>query len=262
MMPSKIQIIGTRKCEQCGSDVNIIKTSLLGEEKEVSQCLKCDTQRVEQQCSDFHKQSIIRKAEVLFERYSMLSDDLLSAKFESYIPDHISKEEAKKKMEWYARHYGTEKMDFKSLLLQGSYGLGKSHLAFSVGQALKEKGTSVIFLYVPDLLTALKDTFKKNASVTEIEFLRIIKSVDLLILDDIGAEYVRQDDGKESWAVEKLFQVFSARLGKTNIYTTNYTAEGLKNKYGEHGARIISRMMQGTKTIKIEGNDYRLKGGR
>ena len=109
---------------------------------------------------------------------------------------------------------------------------------------------------MPDLLTAFRDTYNKKTS--ESELLNVVKDVDLLVLDDVGAEYVKNKNGEESWAVDKLFQIINSRIGKPTIYTTNYESKDLIKKYGYHGGRIVSRMMQNADVIKMDGKDYRV----
>ncbi|EZP77590.1 dnaA-like Chromosomal replication initiator protein [Parageobacillus genomosp. 1] len=263
LISSRFQIVGKRICESCGSEVSIIKTVFNGEEKEISHCLQCETKKLEQECNDYYKEREKRKAEMIFERFSFISDDLLNANFDNYIPDHPSKEEAKKKAQWYAKNFPSilnKEYDWQSLLFQGGYGLGKSHLAYSIAQYVKKLGYVVIFLDSPSLLRVIRESYGKDSHFTESEILEMCYEADLLVLDDIGAEYVKSENGLESWATDKLFQVIYARMGKPTIYTTNYKSDELIAKYGQHGGRIVSRMMKGTKVIKFEGKDYRLKG--
>jgi DNA replication protein DnaC len=263
LISSRLQIVGKRICKGCGSEVNIIKTVFNGEEKEVSQCLQCETKKIEQECNDYYKERKKRKAEMIFERFSFISDDLKYANFNNYIPDHPSKEEAKKKAQWYAENFPRilqREWDWQSLLFQGSYGLGKSHLAYSIAQYVKKLGYVVVFLDSPSLLRVIRESYDRDSKFTESEILEACYNADLLVLDDMGAEYVKSENGSESWATDKLFQVIYSRMGKPTIYTTNYTADELVKKYGQHGGRIVSRMMKGTKVVKFDGKDYRLKG--
>ncbi|WP_139822686.1 ATP-binding protein [Tuberibacillus sp. Marseille-P3662] len=257
-MKSYFKIIGTRTCEHCGSEVQIIETS----RGQASRCLKCDEQELKERQKKLRKEQKWRKAKAIFEQYSLVSEDLLNASFDNYIPDDPSKEDALKKAKWYANHFMDEEFkekNIKSLFFRGSYGLGKSHLSYCIAKAVEEKGYQSLFINVPDLMTAIKDTFNKQSTTTESEIMNIIKDVDLLVLDDIGAEYVKFDDGKESWAADKLFQVMNSRIGKSNVFTTNYSSGDLIKKYGHHGGRLVSRMMQGTKPIQVQGDDWRLK---
>ena len=89
--------------------------------------------------------------------------------------------------------------------------------------------------------------------------MRLINDVELLVLDDIGAEYVKSENGMESWVTDILYQIVNSRQEKLNVYTTNYTGKELQKKYGAMSGRIISRMMSNSKIIKLDGSDHRLK---
>lgn len=252
MMPSKVNIVGTRTCEECGQEVKIIETP----KGKVSKCLNCDNNLLIKQSTEFYHKNKASKTKAIFERYSLITDDLKQATFDNYKPDNASKQKAKALSLSYVDKFGDRPIN---LLYQGTYGLGKSHLSYSIAKAIEEKGYKVIFINIPDLLTALKDTYS-NKNISESELLNIVKEVDLLVLDDLGAEYVKKQQ-EESWAVDKLFQIINSRIGKSTIYTTNYASDALMKKYGTHGGRIVSRIMQNTTVIKMDGKDYRLKGG-
>lgn len=258
---SNINIIGNRVCEVCGAKVPIIQTIRNGELMEISDCLNCETQKIENEMIAFKEEADKRRAERIFEDYSLIPDELLNASFESFIPQNESTNAAKEKCIWYAEHFG-ESNDVRNLLLQGPYGLGKSHLSYSVAEHVKSRGKAVIFITTPDLLRSIKNSYGNNR-FSESDILKACALVDLLVLDDLGAEYIPKskdnEDNKESWAGEILLTIINSRLGKHTIYTTNYNSSELSAKYGFHGGRIISRMMKGTYTIRLEGKDYRIQ---
>ncbi len=258
MISSNLKIIGNRICEKCGSSVPIIQTIRDDQIVEVSECLTCDSNRVQDEAILFKKDMDQRKGEIIFEKYSLIPDHLKNANFNNYEPVNESTSRAKKQAIWYANHFD-ELRDENSLLFQGKYGVGKSHLSYAIANYLKSDGKVVLFVSMPDMLNLLRESYSKN-DLSETEILEVCKNADLLIFDDMGAEYVKLDNGKESWAVDKIFTIVNSRMDKPNIFTTNYTSRELAAKYGNHGGRIVSRMMKGTKPIKIDAPDYRLKG--
>src|SRR5699024_5379638 len=86
------------------------------------------------------------------------------------------------------------------------------------------------------------------------------EALDLLVLDDIGSEYVKANEyGHESWASDVLYKIFDMRLNKSIICSTNYSESMLTKKYGNNGQRIIDRMMDLYTAIRLEGERYRKK---
>lgn len=82
------------------------------------------------------------------------------------------------------RRYAEEfHLPYKSLLMRGKTGLGKTHLSLSIASEVINKGYSVIYGSAPDLLRRLdKEKFEGG------EMLDMLTTADLLILDDLGAE--------------------------------------------------------------------------
>lgn len=250
---SKFEIKGTRVCEKCGSNVQVIRIQRNGQDEIVSDCLTCPTIEIEKEHIEYKQEIDENPQDVMYERFSLVPDDLKYASFETYIPNHPSQIEALKKTKYYADNF--KNLDFTSLLLKGSYGVGKSHLGKSIADRVREKGHSAIFIDIPQLLRKIKNTFGTKESSDPIYI--AIEKADLVVFDDLGAEFVKVDEKGESWASEVLFEMFSSRTGKAKIITTNCGSEELKNMYGKNGGRIVSRMMKGTKPIQVEGKDMR-----
>lgn len=254
---------GTRVCDLCGSDVPIWELNGV----ENSRCLTCDNKALESEMRIFKNKMDLGKGQWLFEKQSIIPSDLLKASFENYRPADPTQQDALNTSKWFVKNFGLlkEGYDWNSLLFKGSYGVGKSHLSYSIAKGVKDQGFSVIFIDTPSLLQMIRDTFSKSKrldrikeDVYETEIFRTIAKVDLFILDDLGAEYIKQDG--ESWGTEVIFRIVTSRMDKPNIITTNCSSDELIQKYGNHGGRILSRIMNGTKKVEVNGKDHRIKG--
>ncbi|MGM9923066.1 MAG: ATP-binding protein, partial [Bacillus sp. (in: firmicutes)] len=102
----------------------------------------------------------------------------------------------------------------------------------------------------------LKSTYNKASEQTEEELLSHLERMDLLVLDDVGAEKTKKEDDEFSWAKSKMFEIIDSRIGKHTIYTTNFEHTELLKMYGE---RNFSRMMENTHVEKMNGENYRLR---
>ena len=133
------------------------------------------------------------------------------------------------------------------LLLMGSYGCGKTHLAAAVANTCVEFGMTTIFLTVPDLLDWLRYSYDSTDATFEQRF-EEIRNVALLVLDDLGAH------NATNWAAEKLFQIIDHRYMRKlpTVITTNLDLEDLDD-------RIRSRLQDPdlVTTVRITAPDYR-----
>jgi DNA replication protein DnaC len=134
------------------------------------------------------------------------------------------------------------------LLLSGTYGCGKTHLAAAIGNQCLRQGISVLFITTPDLLDHLRATYAPNAETTYDEMFDRMRNVELLILDDLGVEQ------PSPWAIEKLFQLLNHRYSYNlpTVITTNADLDKLD-------PRIRSRLLDTEKTslVMISAPDYR-----
>ncbi|SCU31476.1 hypothetical ATP binding phage protein [Staphylococcus xylosus] len=234
------------KCDKCGRIYDYY-------EFDNGQVVKdgCDCEMIElakQKKLEFEKRNKSAKANSIFKK-SIINDDLSQCTFDNYQSTNEELARAKALCERYADNFNLDNK--QSLLLQGSFGTGKSHLSMSVVKAVRSKGYSVLYMNVPQLISTIKGTYNKNTNLTEQELNQIISEVDLMVFDDFGINM-------NEFATGKMFELIESRVGKHNIYTTNLNAQELsKNKDAQ---RIFSRMMSNTTLIKMDGEDFRMRG--
>ena len=103
------------------------------------------------------------------------------------------------------------------LVLSGPVGCGKTHLAAAIANVCLERGSSVIFSTVPELLDHLRTAFAPSNELPYHELFDRIREAYLLVLDDLGVEH------STAWASEKLFQILNYRYEyrMPTIITTN-----------------------------------------
>lgn len=161
-------------------------------------------------------------------------------------------------MQKFIEGYDKNKLN-KGFYMYGSYGTGKSFLAYKFAEQLTQKGLKVTFLYYPDFVRKVK------SNIGSMEMERLInkaKQTEVLFIDDLGAEnntaFVRDDILSpilqhrmnndlstfitSNCSLEELVQHFSE---------TNYEID--KNKAG----RIIDRISYLTIPVKLEDKNYR-----
>lgn len=254
------KLIKTYICDGCGRKVEqkemvIPMGPRKGEVIIADLGCKCEDIRLVEQAIRQGKQNKLRKIKRIFEGNSMLNKSLEKANFKNYNPPTAQLHEAKRTLLEYARNF--DKSSSGNVLLVGPYGTGKSHLAVSVIKELIDKGFTCLFLSVPKLLSKIRETYNSKSEFSEMEIFELIESVDLFVLDDLGAEYTNLKNATDNWTHTKLFEVLDNRSGKPTIYTTNLSGNQLEAKLNE---RNFSRILDGTEVISMDGPDYRRKG--
>ena len=138
------------------------------------------------------------------------------------------------------------------LYLHGSFGSGKSFLVSALLNELHEKKkASVCMIYFPEALRTLKDDWDDFGS--KIEYL---KSVDILLIDDIGAEKVTE------WGRDEVLgTILQARMDSklATFFTSNLSIKeleshlALSNKSDDlvKARRIIERIKQLTNDLEL-----------
>jgi DNA replication protein DnaC len=103
------------------------------------------------------------------------------------------------------------------LWFEGPVGTGKTSLAILVAKAARDAGRSYAVYPVPRLLAEIKQTFDRDASDSYLGFFRRLCTVDLLVLDDLGAEK------QTEWVLEQLYSLVNERWQdrRSIIVTTN-----------------------------------------
>jgi DNA replication protein DnaC len=141
------------------------------------------------------------------------------------------------------------------LWFYGDVGTGKTSLAMLVSKAALEAGLSVAIYSVPRLLAEIKGTYDRDSGDSYMQLFRRLCAVDLLHLDDLGAE--RTTD----WVLEQLYSIVNERWQERRsiIVTTNLTDLGELRE--QLGARTVSRLAEiCDDAIPIMGPDLRRTG--
>lgn len=148
----------------------------------------------------------------------------------------------------YANNFNS---DSDSIIMTGGTGLGKTHLALAIANEVIKKGMGVIYISAPDMVTALENyQFNREMSGEEITP-QILSDCDLLIIDDLGTEFVT------SFSKGAVYNVFNSRIsrGKPTIISTNLTMAELEKNYTD---RFVSRITGYCRRLHFEGSDIRI----
>ena len=145
--------------------------------------------------------------------------------------------------------------NMKGLYLHGNFGCGKTYILSACFNEMQKRGFKTKIVYLPDLLRTIKGDFEAMNDIMD-ELCR----VDLLLIDDIGAEKVT-DWGRD----EILGTILQSRMNehKTTFFTSNFTIKELEEHLSNKGIdkvkanRIIERIKQLTLDMEMLGANMR-----
>ena len=133
----------------------------------------------------------------------------------------------------------------------GDVGTGKTSLAMLVSKSALDSGRSVAIYSMPRLLADIKETYEDGSRHSYMELFERLCTVDLLHIDDLGAEK------RTEWVLEQLYAIVNERWQeqKSMIVTTNLLdPEELR---AQIGPRTVSRITEMCVQIPIMGRDRR-----
>jgi DNA replication protein DnaC len=152
----------------------------------------------------------------------------------------------------YVEDLGSHVAAGRGLWIFGDVGTGKTSLAMLVSQAALRAGHSVAIYSMPTLLRQIRATYGEDSEDTDVALLERLATVDLLHLDDVGAERMTP------WVAELLYSLVNARYEeeKAILLTTNIAE---LDELGEQiGRRTTSRLVEMCEQIPLMGSDHRI----
>lgn len=152
------------------------------------------------------------------------------------------------------------KKGMKGLYLTGNFGCGKTYLISATLNELAKKNKKIAIIYYPEFLRSLKESF--NDSTTYNDKFKFIKNVELLLIDDIGAETMTE------WTRDEVLGTilqYRMQEGLTTFFTSNLSIKDLEEhfSYSTKGVekvkaqRIIERIKQLTTEMTLISENKR-----
>jgi DNA replication protein DnaC len=137
----------------------------------------------------------------------------------------------------YVRNLDARLAEGRGLWMTGDVGTGKTSLAMIVSKAAIDAGYSVAIYSLPRLLNLIRDEIGAENSL--LDLLDSLSSVDLLHIDDLGAQHTTP------WRLEQLYSIVDARYQakRAIVATTNLMPDELAEQMGR---RILTTVSEGS----------------
>lgn len=232
-------------CGKCGSRKQLrVK---FGDKTHVVRCVcKCESKEIEERKRQEEYEEQMRRINRLKEA-SMMDKKYREVTFDKY----EVREENKKVFEM-AKKYADRFQDMykknQGLLLYGPVGTGKSFTAACIGNYLLNNAKPVI---MTSFVKILQDIWENDR---EAEYITIVNSASLLIVDDLGTE--RETD----YALEKVYNIIDSRVraNKPMIITSNLELNDMMECEDIRKKRIYDRILECCYPMYVGGKSFRM----
>ncbi len=232
-------------CGKCGSRKQLrVK---FGDKTHVVRCVcKCESKELEEKKRQEEYEEQMRRINRLKEA-SMMDKKYREVTFDKY----EVREENKKVLEM-AKKYASRFQDMykknQGLLLYGPVGTGKSFTAACIGNYLLNNAKPVI---MTSFVKILQDIWENDR---EAEYITILNSASLLIIDDLGTE--RETD----YALEKVYNIIDSRVraNKPMIITSNLELNDMMECEDIRKKRIYDRILECCYPMYVGGKSFRM----
>lgn len=148
----------------------------------------------------------------------------------------------------------------RGLYVYGPFGTGKTFLLCYMLHELAKSGYSGAIVYMPDFVEDVKSMIQEPQRLKETA--ELLKSTDLLVFDDLGAENL------SPWVRDHVFgAILNERMGrKPTFFTSNFELDSLLSHFSftnregdeEHkGQRLMERIKPFVDTVYVGGANKR-----
>lgn len=239
-------------CPDCGRMNEPLEIPVLGTVRKIRRVCACIQEqwlKEDEARRDQERREMIRRLSLM-----ELGTKFGACRFENFIP-RMGATVVLEATRDYASNFDDYRSQGKGLLIFGTSGNGKTHLAAAIVNELVPRGITCVFRSVPAILAKLKETWHDETAPSEHTMIRSLVDADLLVLDDAGAE------NWTKWGESTLYYVVDERYRRKRpvVVTTNCDLEALEEQIG---TRSFDRLVETCTIVENRATSYRTEQAR
>ncbi len=224
--------------------------------EDIYECSECkDTGFIERKRCQCFERKLIKKLHA----ESQIESRTAKENFDTFSLEYYSDEkigELSPKQKMTAIHkqcidFSANFPSYKNFLFYGKPGVGKTFMCNCISYEIINKGHKVVYTMANNLFNKFADVrFDKGDTMKNSEFYNSVYNCDLLIIDDLGSEFITDLSKAE------LFNLINARgiAEKSTVISTNLTVGKINEIYTE---RVFSRIIESYTLCEFIGDDVR-----
>jgi DNA replication protein DnaC len=217
-----------------------------------SPCPVCDDEETERRQREERDRAAAATARQLASRRERagLPRRHFESSFDNFTATNDEHKRALHTAEGFANNFLSVLQAGSCLIFSGGVGTGKTHLACAIANQLLGS-FGVIYTTGYALVRSIRGAWRNDSTVSETEVVNKYSTVQLLIIDEIGAQF-----GSEGERVQ-LFDILNARYDRVlpTIIITNLTMQELRECIGERSYDRLTEI--GGSVLTLTGESYR-----
>ncbi len=219
-----------------------------------SKCPDCVKLDLENEEKERNRRAEKARQESLEKRLNMagIPRRFRSRSFDTFVADTKPMAEALQIAKEFALTFDDRAAEGSTTVFSGKPGTGKSHLAISVCLEIMRRGHTAMYMNAMDVFLLVRSTWERNTERKQLDVMKDLATVDLLVLDEIGAQY-----GTESEQLI-LFGIINSRYQdqRPMILITNQGKEGFRQYLGD---RAFDRLREAGRWVPFDWESHRGK---
>jgi len=231
-----------------------------GSKKSESECPRCFAAKIEQEAlehsrkiSDFNKK---HKDKSLVEMlgYSGIPKKFMKHGFQTFNCNDTESLKLFDVCKGYADNFGENLNNGRGLLMIGSPGRGKTHLASAICKTVIRNGFSALFVSTLGVIQIVKETYRPNSEMSERDAIIRFAKPDLLVLDEVGVQHkTKTEQVIITEIINRRYENEKATIMLSNLQVDG-AGDSLMNVLGE---RVIDRLRETNDLLVFQGKSYR-----
>lgn len=220
-------------------------------------CLECSREKQRSEdIAEQHAQADARRAKAIADRVAAcrIPDRFADKAFCDYSPASSGQRSNLEKCQAYAENFDTHYADGRCLILSGTVGTGKTHLAIAIlKDAVEKQGYTGKYWTVNGLLQVIRSSYEKDSGFSESDVIASVTDTHLLVLDEVGA--TKQSE----FEMATLFNIINSRY-EWKLPTIIISNLGPKQIGEAIGERCFDRLREGGgECLVFQGESNRKK---
>ena len=229
-----IEIIKIGICPNCHQDLLEKHINILGNNLSFRIPCSCEIAK-NKELENKQKENKQKKIIDYYKKWSKIGIKNINNTFDNYIVTEKNKSIIDYIL-YYCEHFDSFLKNGNSIFLYGNVGNGKTHLAIATMNYLMKKNYSVAFVKATRLITELDESKSYNVKQTISSIINQLSFVDLLIIDDLGANVWNKQ------SLDYFYKIIDTRYdnNKPIFITSNINSEYISQMMGQ---RIFDRLL-------------------